>query len=580
MERALTSAVTGPVRQPSHGAGEAEREAVQAGDRSSTGQSGWRSARHDFSRVRVYADDEAALSAASLRASAYTTGTDIVFGRDRYQPATLEGRRLLAHELTHVLQQSGGQPVIQRQPAVEPATELRSERLRSDPRLRSAYHNRPAMREGEVDDGVRTLQRALRDLGYPMPISFARTGDADGIFGPETRETVRRFQRDQRLTMVDGVAGHETLGRLDELSGPGPSPPARSAVTLRSVRFRSDHGVMTDRETDWERGGTPYPKPEWSDATPGVPAAPVSHTRNRSVEIEATTDVSAEGDGTSFQLEGVSRLGFLSFRGSGRLLPGRQVVAMRSNAPTPNAITRAADSIDWQLVTGSGRLSLATSPGHELFVTMNVPLEPGEVTYKRMAKAVELAGRVGTLVPHDLVRGLMDNFGRYNLHVQLENPWTLADDLERGAQCIDIVRFVQGILNMVGCPGLAEAKLIWAQPATPSIAEETPTGGMGTVPSPSSHPTWQACLIDGDACPNNFEAVLKFTESGSTRYYPGGVKARFVLKEQVLGVFEFLAWIDHYDGTNYLIQQVVRSYRGRAVPPLPFRTACDTGRLG
>ena len=62
---------------------------------------------HDFSRVRVHADGEAATAARAVQARAYTIGRDIVFGSGEYRPATVEGRRLLAHELTHVVQQRG-----------------------------------------------------------------------------------------------------------------------------------------------------------------------------------------------------------------------------------------------------------------------------------------------------------------------------------------------------------------------------------------------------------------------------------------------------------------------------------------
>jgi hypothetical protein len=76
---------------------------------------------HDFSRVRVHADARAAASARALNARAYTVGANIVFGSGLYQPGTEPGRRLLAHELTHVRQQgmaprSMGVGVVQRQP--------------------------------------------------------------------------------------------------------------------------------------------------------------------------------------------------------------------------------------------------------------------------------------------------------------------------------------------------------------------------------------------------------------------------------------------------------------------------------
>jgi len=62
---------------------------------------------HEFSRVRVHTDAKAADSARALNALAYTVGRDIVFGAGHYAPDKSEGRGLVAHELAHVLQQSG-----------------------------------------------------------------------------------------------------------------------------------------------------------------------------------------------------------------------------------------------------------------------------------------------------------------------------------------------------------------------------------------------------------------------------------------------------------------------------------------
>jgi hypothetical protein len=64
---------------------------------------------HDFSRVRVHADAQASESARSINALAYTVGTDIVFGAGEQPWGKIRGNRLLAHELTHVVQQRGGQ---------------------------------------------------------------------------------------------------------------------------------------------------------------------------------------------------------------------------------------------------------------------------------------------------------------------------------------------------------------------------------------------------------------------------------------------------------------------------------------
>ena len=59
----------------------------------------------DFSQVRVHADSKAAEMASAVNARAFTVGQDIVFGTVKYQPSVSEGRSLLAHELTHVIQQ-------------------------------------------------------------------------------------------------------------------------------------------------------------------------------------------------------------------------------------------------------------------------------------------------------------------------------------------------------------------------------------------------------------------------------------------------------------------------------------------
>ena len=67
----------------------------------------------DFSNVRIHADEPAAKSAQAINAQAYTVGEDIVFGPGRYSATSAPGRRLLAHELAHVVQQSGSPVGVQ-----------------------------------------------------------------------------------------------------------------------------------------------------------------------------------------------------------------------------------------------------------------------------------------------------------------------------------------------------------------------------------------------------------------------------------------------------------------------------------
>jgi hypothetical protein len=65
---------------------------------------------HDFSHVRVHTDRSAAESSQAMGARAYTVGRDLVFGSGEYGPGTAPGRQLLAHELSHTIQQGASPP--------------------------------------------------------------------------------------------------------------------------------------------------------------------------------------------------------------------------------------------------------------------------------------------------------------------------------------------------------------------------------------------------------------------------------------------------------------------------------------
>jgi hypothetical protein len=82
----------------------------------------------ELDRVRVHDNSQAAEIAAEMNAKAFTTGKDVVFGAGYYSPATREGKRLLAHELTHTLQQGAvGVPSIQRQEQTQDAPQVEEE---------------------------------------------------------------------------------------------------------------------------------------------------------------------------------------------------------------------------------------------------------------------------------------------------------------------------------------------------------------------------------------------------------------------------------------------------------------------
>ncbi|MFV8751761.1 eCIS core domain-containing protein [Nannocystaceae bacterium ST9] len=167
----------------------------------------------DFSRVRVHTDGSAASSARSLNARAFTVGHDMVFGANEYQPGTREGRKLIAHELTHVVQQSGGGSTsVGALASASPdriQRKLDSPRFKDDPTLDAVDKGTKVLRTGANERAVLLIQHALYDIGFKAP-----TEGADGIFGNETVAAVKAFQKAATLTQ-DGEVGQATLGALD-----------------------------------------------------------------------------------------------------------------------------------------------------------------------------------------------------------------------------------------------------------------------------------------------------------------------------------------------------------------------------
>jgi peptidoglycan hydrolase-like protein with peptidoglycan-binding domain len=198
---------------------------------------------HDFSRVRVHADQHAASSARALNARAYTRGHDIAFAAGQYAPHSDAGKRLLAHELTHVVQQSGGEhasPAIQRR--LNDGHDLTATRFSGNLILEDVYDNRQLIRRGNTGTAVRLIQQSLMAQGYNL-----NTYRDDGIFGGETEAAVRQFQIDTGAVKLDGIVGPETMQLLDmhdpggtATTGPLPAPPPFATPPATAATF-SEH---------------------------------------------------------------------------------------------------------------------------------------------------------------------------------------------------------------------------------------------------------------------------------------------------------------------------------------------------
>jgi hypothetical protein len=170
----------------------------------------------DFSHVRVHTDALAAESARAFTARAYTVGRDLVFGAGQYAPRSNEGRRLLSHELTHVVQQANGRELLlQRQ-------------------LSSAPSASPLIGLGARGPAVEELQHRLNAAGADPTL------DVDGMFGEHTRGAVMMFQQSHGL-VADGIVGPLTWAALG--GSPTSAGEATSTVTTGGA---FEHATVVD----------------------------------------------------------------------------------------------------------------------------------------------------------------------------------------------------------------------------------------------------------------------------------------------------------------------------------------------
>ena len=155
---------------------------------------------YDFSQVRVHTGTQAAEAAREVNARAFTMGRNLVFGGGQYAPGTTRGRRLLAHELTHVLQQSAvpHRQVLMRDLAQEPPSSVPEQPELTATQVRAAIrYNRASYNEEST--------RLIQDIvGGPQT----------GRFEEQTVRLVALIQRQFGLVRADGKVGPDTYDFL------------------------------------------------------------------------------------------------------------------------------------------------------------------------------------------------------------------------------------------------------------------------------------------------------------------------------------------------------------------------------
>lgn len=199
------------------------------------------SRRHDFSQVRIHADTRAAESARAVQARAYTVGRDIVFATGEYSPDTSDGKRLLAHELTHVVQQRavGVAPVVAR------AEKAWSE---GSQQIADALHEAMDRQWGTDEDAVfnALTGRSVTELRL-IAAAYQRLSPAGFTLEHDLRDELSGGDLSRALALMRGVgdAGEpagETAGPTDVIA---PDRTARAYELARRL-WDATRGPGTD----------------------------------------------------------------------------------------------------------------------------------------------------------------------------------------------------------------------------------------------------------------------------------------------------------------------------------------------
>ena len=220
---------------------------------------------HDFSRVRVHTDVRAAESAKAMNALAYTVGQDVVFGPGQYVPGTVEGKRLLAHELTHTMQQGIQSPNISglKLAAANDAPEQEARRAENQfvaGNSSSRIGVAPVQTSVQRACGPKEIGEVSGCIGRGGDVSdFGSTGedlflfqvDCD-LFQPGEKARLEEYAREigpEEIVAIDGFASEEGMPEFNERLS------CARAHAAASVLFAA--GVQPSQVEIYMHGATP-----------------------------------------------------------------------------------------------------------------------------------------------------------------------------------------------------------------------------------------------------------------------------------------------------------------------------------
>lgn len=386
--------------------------------------------------------------------------------------------------------------------------------------------------------------------------------------------------------------------------------PKRAFNLIKTValEFAGDHVLLKNNSSDWKNTGARFNKPEFKF---GVKSAPISQTKDSYLVVKVTFEVWPY-EAQMIQncvIRGQTSWG-LTFETKFPLRGGLNPVILSSQQKLPDKVTKLAGDIQWTIDNGvDGAAKAGASWGHMIYITAGKPMTDKEstreedgTTVKRMSRSVEWVEPTNTVKPHDVVAGVRTKFKGYRLDESTVVPsaykhpsylgnnvggaWPMTDFVEESGECQAQVRLIRALLRQLGVPGEAKVYVVWAEPdvqkgksaleddwevnsnaglnADRTVSGEDQMAALvdGPVQVGKTYPPSHKPMPDGSISPglNRYEACLRFTADGETKYYGGGAGV-YKKKEEVLPAFWGLIWVHIASDDSYRVVEIVAKYQ-------------------
>lgn len=380
-----------------------------------------------------------------------------------------------------------------------------------------------------------------------------------------------------------------------------------TSVRLLRIQCETAYPTLSNRTADWRAGGQRYAALQGGFHWSAAYNYPFVHAKNAQVRLRAVFAVRGPdadrgtvrmrfGDAAVAHFEG--QADFVA-RSTGADVEVEVVIT--SALRLPNKIFRKESALRWSVDLASGNRFAGRTDPLEIFVVADNPIatevsppNANGVTIKRMRVAMERAEAVNSNNPFTIANALVGLFPTYSLVRNMLVPaandhpeyrgspgsWALHDHVAHGAQCQAIVRWMEGIMRIVGIQGvsityvstrsaLATNVIDAANPADTLVGQGyanyslvdlrgcLPGDLVGMGPVPFKVPfQWHGHEVE--IKDNTYEACLKVVAGGVTRWYGGGA-GRYRSAMAVLRDFHAYVQVAPQEDGTYQVTQVIRN---------------------